>query len=283
MLSAEDGWAKIKSMGTNPDGHIFAVSECDLQQPISPSEDFSFRAYIRCQDGDPSGSCSATYIELMTSNDERVAMLMWDDSQASSGHGGICFRNEGGDIYDNDPTGFGTLNPTFDNGLEIRREGTTWIAYLDGVQQGSSVDFSGERTATKVQIWENKYKNYGYRDGRMDYIQIQKAGSEPPVGDLIAHYPYNGNANDESGNGYHGTVHGASLTTDQNGNSNSAYYFDGVNDYINISSVSSHISTTHTRCGWIKTTQNSNIASAIFGTGNDENTKGCYFSLLDGK
>ena len=49
---------------------------------------------------------------------------------------------------------------------------------------------------------------------------------------LIAYYPFSGNANDESGNGLNGTVHGASLTDDCLGNINSAYYFDGVNNNI---------------------------------------------------
>ena len=52
---------------------------------------------------------------------------------------------------------------------------------------------------------------------------------------LVAYYPFDGNANDESGNVYHGTVNGASLTTDRNENPNSAYRFDGVNDYIETS------------------------------------------------
>ena len=49
---------------------------------------------------------------------------------------------------------------------------------------------------------------------------------------LIAFYPFNGNANDESGNDNHGTVYGAALTYDRFGNANSAYYFDGINDKI---------------------------------------------------
>ena len=49
---------------------------------------------------------------------------------------------------------------------------------------------------------------------------------------LIAHYPFNGNANDASGNGHHGTVFGAALTTDRFGNPETAYDFDGINDYI---------------------------------------------------
>jgi uncharacterized repeat protein (TIGR02543 family) len=51
---------------------------------------------------------------------------------------------------------------------------------------------------------------------------------------LIAYYPFNGNANDASGNGNNGTVNGATLTTDRFGNANSAYNFDGTNDYIDI-------------------------------------------------
>ncbi len=49
---------------------------------------------------------------------------------------------------------------------------------------------------------------------------------------LIAYYPFNGNANDESGRGNDGTVYGATLTEDRFGNPNSAYAFDGTNDYI---------------------------------------------------
>ena len=51
---------------------------------------------------------------------------------------------------------------------------------------------------------------------------------------LAAHYPINGNANDVSGNFLHGTVGGATLTTDRFGMINSAYYFDGINDTINV-------------------------------------------------
>jgi hypothetical protein len=51
---------------------------------------------------------------------------------------------------------------------------------------------------------------------------------------LVAHWPFNGNANDESGNGNHGIVNGATLTMDRFGNPNRAYSFDGINDYIDI-------------------------------------------------
>ncbi|NQV37379.1 MAG: hypothetical protein HQ509_05150, partial [Candidatus Marinimicrobia bacterium] len=56
---------------------------------------------------------------------------------------------------------------------------------------------------------------------------------------LIAYYPFNGNASDESGNGNNGTVYGATLTSDRFGNGDSAYSFDGDNDYIEISNSTS--------------------------------------------
>ena len=53
-----------------------------------------------------------------------------------------------------------------------------------------------------------------------------------PTEGLIGWWPFNGNANDESGNGNDGVVNGATMTSDRNGNTNSAYSFDGVNDFI---------------------------------------------------
>ena len=54
---------------------------------------------------------------------------------------------------------------------------------------------------------------------------------------LVACYPFNGNANDESGNGYNGKVNLATLTTDRFGNPNSAYEYNGTTNYIDVSSI----------------------------------------------
>lgn len=54
-----------------------------------------------------------------------------------------------------------------------------------------------------------------------------------PTNGLVGWWPFNGNANDESGNGNNGTVNGATLTTDRFGNTNKAYSFDG-NSFISI-------------------------------------------------
>jgi hypothetical protein len=50
---------------------------------------------------------------------------------------------------------------------------------------------------------------------------------------LVAHYPFDGNADDVSGNNNHGVINGGvAPTTDRNGSPNSAYAFNGVNGYI---------------------------------------------------
>ena len=64
----------------------------------------------------------------------------------------------------------------------------------------------------------------------MSFTQVP---SYVPANGLLGWWPFNGNAHDESGNGNNGTVSGATLTTDLYGDANSAYIFDGINDYIN--------------------------------------------------
>ncbi|MCX6162076.1 MAG: LamG domain-containing protein, partial [Ignavibacteriae bacterium] len=56
---------------------------------------------------------------------------------------------------------------------------------------------------------------------------------------LVAYYPFSGNAADSSGNSNHGTVFNATLTNDRFGNPNSAYYFNGVSGYIQVTSSNS--------------------------------------------
>ncbi len=53
-----------------------------------------------------------------------------------------------------------------------------------------------------------------------------------PTNGLVGYWPFNGNANDESGNGNNGTNNGATLTTDRFGNSGKAYNFNGTNNFI---------------------------------------------------
>ena len=54
-----------------------------------------------------------------------------------------------------------------------------------------------------------------------------------PTNGLVGWWPFNGNANDESGNGNNGVVNGATTTIDRFGSTGKAYSFNGVSDFIN--------------------------------------------------
>lgn len=76
---------------------------------------------------------------------------------------------------------------------------------------------------------------------------------------LVGYWPFCGNANDTSGNNNNGTVIGATLTSDRFGNVDSAYSFDGVNDFIETNRT--HLNS-FTASVWIKLNI-SNCFSAI--------------------
>ncbi len=59
----------------------------------------------------------------------------------------------------------------------------------------------------------------------------------PDFKGFTVYYPFNGNANDESGNNLHASVHGATLTNDLHGHANSAYLFEDNNLTIFISNI----------------------------------------------
>ncbi|MFA4922813.1 MAG: LamG-like jellyroll fold domain-containing protein [Ignavibacteriaceae bacterium] len=90
----------------------------------------------------------------------------------------------------------------------------------------------------------NYYIFCSVTDGRggtaLDSIGVSVRDSTiKQTGDLVAFYPFTGNANDASVFNNNGTVSGAALAADRFGNAASAYSFDGVNNNIKITSSSS--------------------------------------------
>ena len=76
-----------------------------------------------------------------------------------------------------------------------------------------------------------------------------------PTNGLVGYWPFNGNANDESGNGNNGVVNGATLTSDRFGNSGSAYNFDGINNFIQCLNAGPTGNPTITASFWLKSSQ----------------------------
>ncbi|KAA3438580.1 T9SS type B sorting domain-containing protein [Rufibacter hautae] len=64
------------------------------------------------------------------------------------------------------------------------------------------------------------------------FVLIAPSFSQTSVEKLIAHFPFDGNVRDVSGNNHQATVRGATLTTDRFNTPNRAYYFDGLDDNI---------------------------------------------------
>lgn len=64
-------------------------------------------------------------------------------------------------------------------------------------------------------------------------VHAQVPGYVPSTG-LVGWWPFNGNANDESGTGNDGTANGPTLTPDRFGNNDQAFDFNGISDYIEI-------------------------------------------------
>jgi hypothetical protein len=97
---------------------------------------------------------------------------------------------------------------------------------------------------------------------------------------LVAWYPFNGNANDSSGYGNHGTVDGATLTIDRFGNANGAYFFDYLNMITtNFNAISNE--QPRTISFWMKN-QNSNrtITPILYGGSSSQAIQGASFNVV---
>jgi len=102
---------------------------------------------------------------------------------------------------------------------------------------------------------------------------------------LVAYYPFNGNAIDESGNGNNGAVYGAMLTEDRFGNENSAFWFNGISDFIEIAdNYQLDIVTEISITGWMKKDSNVPWASMVTKGGEtvDENNYTIHNSIGNG-
>ena len=93
-----------------------------------------------------------------------------------------------------------------------------------------------------------------------------------PTSNLVAYYPFNGNANDASSNANNGTVSNASLSADRFCNANSAYDFSGnVNSYIEAPDVAALHMQSFTLSMWVNNRSTSGVSVILtktIGTGN---------------
>lgn len=102
-----------------------------------------------------------------------------------------------------------------------------------------------------------------------DEVEPPPPPPKPKPGILFASYPFEGNAEDISGNKHHAKVNGATLTSDRFGQTNSAYSFDGQDDYIIATDFSDFPegNTPRTIAGWFKSSKKDPYLMMLFGFG----------------
>ena len=105
-----------------------------------------------------------------------------------------------------------------------------------------------------------------------------------PTNGLVGWWPFNGNANDESGNGNNGTVNGATLTSDRLGTTNTAYSFSGNNSFIEIPSFNWYSGNGFSFSLWVNLTSILNDQMFLkHGTAYGGSGDGVYMNLFSSK
>ena len=114
--------------------------------------------------------------------------------------------------------------------------------------------------------WDDISNNF-----TQSYLLELTTETEPTLEDgLVAYYPFNGNANDESENNNNGTVNGVALSVDRNGRASSAYEFDG-SSYIELPD-GIYFDGPFTISGWVKISEHCNWCRLVdFSSENQQN------------
>ncbi len=97
---------------------------------------------------------------------------------------------------------------------------------------GSVIDWTAPPTEGIVDIMVKVSDDQGLFAQATTKVLVKNFTATP--GNIVADYPFTGNANDVSGHQLHGQANGAILTTDQNGGQQRAYYFNGGSQNISV-------------------------------------------------
>ncbi len=102
-------------------------------------------------------------------------------------------------------------------------------------------DGDGLSNAQELTLGTSPYQKDSDGDGVNDPVEIVD-GTNPNDASsynnlnkgLVAYYPFNGNANDESGNGNHGVVQGTTVASDRFAVNGRCFSFSGLGDHIRV-------------------------------------------------
>jgi hypothetical protein len=133
-----------------------------------------------------------------------------------------------------------------DGGGIITSRGTVWSTLqnptISLTTKTSDGNGTGGYTSNLINLIQNTtyyVRAYATNSSGTAYgNQIMFTVTALPFDGLVGYWPFNGNTNDESGNGRNGVKNQVSESADRFSNLNSAYYFDGITSYIELTNTS---------------------------------------------
>ncbi|WP_293116023.1 hemopexin repeat-containing protein [Moorena sp. SIO4G3] len=158
--------------------------------------------------------------------------------------------------------------------------------YPKPISQGLEEGIPDEHGITAGFTSAVDHKTYFFKATKYFIFSDKNLPDEFALTGLVAHYSFNGNANNETSNAHRGIVHGATLTSDRFGNGRSAYQFDGINDYIELPTAPSLKLKNHsfTVSAWVCVSSfPSEGDQPILGTDLKETNKGLHLIIRNKK
>lgn len=188
---------------------------------LSPKTKYYFKAYASNQSGIAYGDAK----DFTTIDDIKLPTLttniVTNITISGCTSGGSITSNGGATIIEKGIVYGTTANPTITNNKIISTGGDNYSLVLSGL---------ADNTTYYIRAFATNSKGTNYGDQQVlttlkNYNSILKNG-------LVAYYPFNGNANDASGNNLNGILTNTSLTTNRFDINNSAYLFKNSDVYI---------------------------------------------------
>jgi hypothetical protein len=209
---------------------------------LEPNTQYHVRAYAINTAGVGYGN-EVTFITLPLSVPILKTTLTTSVTQKSAISGGTVTTDGGTDLTAKGICWSLAHNPTITDSKTSDGAGMdTFVSSLTGLTPG---------TIYYLRAYAINANGVGYGDEQT--LTTSQVSASLLTG-LIAYYPFNGNADDISGNGNNGQVSGATLTSDIFNHSKSAYYFNG-SSYISLKPGSNFCNlNTYSISLWVKPT-----------------------------
>ena len=180
-------------------------------------------------------SSPITPVNLIALAGDSFVSLDWD--QVSNATGYNVYYDEMSGLTDNDSVISGITDDNYT--LSNLQNNTTYYFKVASVNSNGISALSSEVSATPSS--NNSSSGFSCSDNASTCISWSDNLSKG----LVGFYKFDGDANDNTSNANHGTVNGPTLTTGKDNISNTAYSFDGVNDYISINDPFENLSLIH--------------------------------------